>query len=272
MDDGHPLAGRHGLLAQHDGVASLEQFYPGPGENRLRIEATTHSFYQETARRALTDIEPRPHIGMVLREPAARLLSSFRFTRDNLANCDKALSFNEYVECLLAGEAHQLDHFYQSDASLWIAKRELSFGKYVQWIDWWLEQLPRERLRLMLLEQMRAEPRDVVMDLCDWLSVDGSWYTDYDFSAENTTYAVSRQGLHRMIRHLGPLIPRSLIRDKVKAAYLHWQGRGAAPDDGYEEGLRRLRAYFAPYNRELAERYSLDLHRWWGAEALHADS
>lgn len=271
MDPDHPLAGRHGLSISRDGAAAFRNFFPTWNAARIELEGTTHTFYQSAAREHFAVMQPLPYLVFSLREPAARLLSSFRFTRDNLANCDKALTFEEYVDCLLVGDLQKLDRFYRSEASLWIAKRELALGRYVQWIDWWLERLPPERLRLMLFEQMRAEPCAVVMGLCDWLGVNADWYADYDFSARNATYAVSMQGLHRMIRRLGPLVPRSLIRDKVKAAYLRWQGRGRAPDQSYEEGLRRLRAYFAPYNRELAERYGLALQRWWGEEVLYAD-
>lgn len=271
MDSTHPLVSRHGLSVSADGEKAFERFYEEEADAQLRLEGTTHTFYQSIARDQLAGMKPQPRLIMLLREPAARVLSSFRFTRDNLANCDRSLTFDQYVDWLLSGWSGNLDRFYRNKESLWVAKRELELGKYVRWIDWWLERMPPKRLRLILFEQMRTYPREAVMDLCGWLGVNENCYEHFDFNAKNATYPVGRQGLHRMIRQLGPLIPRSSIRAKAKAAYLRWQGRGAAPDKGYEEGVQRLRTHFAPYNRELSARYSLDLQRWWGEKALHAD-
>jgi len=271
MDPAHPLAGHHGSKASEDDILAFEKFYDNGSKASLRFEGTTHTYYQAMAREWFVNLTPKPCVAMLLREPARRLLSSFRFTRDKIANCDRSLTFNQYVHWLLAGKTDRLDQFYIDAGSLWIARRELELGQYVRWIDWWLEELPRECFRLVLFEQMQAEPCATTMALCDWLDVDSGWYLDYDFNARNPTYPVSMQGLHRIIRRLDPLVPRSLVRDKVKAAYLRLQSRGRAPDQDYEEGLRRLRAYFAPYNRELAERYGLALQRWWGEGVLYAD-
>src|SRR5690606_29284173 len=85
MDDSHPLSGRHGLSFGRNGVESYSSFFPDRKEDSLLIEATTHYFYQRTARDYLSSLQKKPLIVMLLREPANRILSSFRFTRDNLA-------------------------------------------------------------------------------------------------------------------------------------------------------------------------------------------
>lgn len=268
MDREHPLYRRYGRAVQDDGLEALAHFFDKDDNSRVRFEGTTHSFYQETARQYLTAKDWQPLIVVLLREPAARLLSSFRFTRDNLANCDKSLSFDQYVDWLLADETDKLDRFFNSENSLWIGKRELQLGKYVQWLDWWRERIPAQCVHLELFERLRTDPAGSTQELCKRVGVDTHFYDTYAFTRHNTTQAVGRQGVHRLARRLQPLLPRGRVYEYLKRGYTRWQGGAAEEDHGYTEGLERMRAYFAPWNRELAERYQLDLAYWWGEHGL----
>lgn len=271
MDSSHPLSGRNGHSVGQDGLTAIERYFGGNSEGKVRFEGTTHTFYQATARQHLAALEPQPLVVMVLREPGRRLLSSFRFTRDNLSKCDKSLTFNQYVDWLLTGKVEELDRYFWGDASLWVAKRELELGKYAAWLDWWLEKLARNRLHLMLFEQLRQEPEAVIKEVCAPLGVDPGFYEGFSFEGQNVTYAVGKQRVHRLARRVASVIPRNLFRERVKRYYLRWQNQAASPEFDYDEGLRRVRAYFAPWNRDLANRYELDLERWWGTSILAAD-
>lgn len=267
MDAEHPLAGRHGASYDKDGLEQYMRFFPDDRNNRIRFEGTTHYFYQDTARQVLCAAQPQPTIIMLLREPAARVLSSFRFTRDNLSWCDRSLTFDHYVECLLKGKADTLNSYYHARGSLYIAKRQLELNRYVDWLDWWLEYLDPDRLEVILFEELKARPREVMRRLCDRLSVDDGLYENFDFEVKNRTLPVGRQSVHRLVGKLGGRVPSGPAKQWLKTCYLRWQARSAPLDGDYQQGLEALREYFAPWNHRLAQRYELDLEFWWGNSA-----
>jgi hypothetical protein len=219
----------------------------------------------------LAAMVPQQNIVMLLREPAFRVLSSFRFTRDNLGNCDKALTFNQYVDRLLAGNTNQLDRHFRSETSLTVAKRELELGKYSLWLDRWLKLFQEDRVHPMLFEQLRDSPAYEIKKLCESVGVDPEYYNEFSFSAKNPTYSVGKQNIHRMARHIAPMMPRGPLREVFKEEYLRWQRRRASAEIEYQEGVDRLRSYLGPWNRELEGRYGLNVRFWWGDDALAGD-
>lgn len=267
MDEDHPLAGSQGRLLSRDGPGGYEYFFQEPRAGRVRLDATTHYFYQRVARDYLAGLTPQPLVVMVLREPAARVWSSFRFTRDNLANCSRALSFDRYVECLLAGETDRLKRYYNAQDSLYVATREIALNQYSVWLDWWRERLAEDRLRVILFEELAYDPKRVMQLLCGHLGVDGRVYDDFEFRVYNRTTPIRYQRAHRVALRLASRLPTGLVAASVKRRYLAWQERAAPAEAGCENGLGQLRKHFGPWNRRLAQDYGLDLRRWWGAAA-----
>lgn len=268
MDPHNPLAGRHDRLLPRDGWEYIDAFFPEQNSGRLRFECTTHNFYQKTARDFLTSLKPQPLILMLLREPGNRQLSSFRFNQNTLAHCNRSLSFNQYVECLLAEKTEHLAPYFDNECTLWVAKHELMFGQYAEWLDWWLERLSPDNLMIVLFEELCSQPGQVMARICKRLDIDGQFYQRYPFKGENKTPRISSQKLHRMILSIDPWFPKIAARDWLKNVYWRWQGYMAPEEKEFKEGLARLREYFAPWNRKLNDRYQLKLETWWPSQAL----
>ena len=262
MDKEHPLCGEHGLDLHTNGIEAYQQFFPEPDSGRIRFEGTTHYFYQHTARDFIASLSSKPLVVILLREPAVRILSSFRFTRDNLANCDKELTFDQYVGCLLDGTPELLDKYYHSEGSLAIAKKELSLSCYVEWLDWWQEAVGLENLEIILFEDLKKKPGVVMRRLARRLGVDDSFYMDYPFDAINKTTPIAYQRFHRWAKKMAGRLPKNNIRNFLKRFYLTFQARSVQQDDSFEEGLLKLRAFFLHDNRALEKKYRLNLSDW----------
>jgi hypothetical protein len=263
LDHTHPLFGRHGASYKTDGPQSYNRFFPSKSETRsLRFESTTHYFYQDTARDYLTSLSPQPLIIMLLREPGARLFSSFRYTRDNLANCDHSLTFDYYIECILEGNTALLDRYYRSASSLYIAKKELDLSRYVMWLNWWRERLDPERLEIILLDDLRSNPQLVMTNLCKRLGVDESFYSDYVFHSRNPTFPIRTQSIHKIALRLSQGLPAGILKKLLKSMYLNWQATSMQPENDFERGLASFRNWIASSNDELGQSYNLNLSHW----------
>lgn len=123
MDPENPLCGRYGASFAHDGPEAYARFFDGPAEGRLRFEATTHSYYQRTARECFA-ASGGPLVVAALRRPEDRLRSAFHFWRDTRANVDRGLGFAEYAQALLDCRVESLRSRFKLETTFWIAARQ----------------------------------------------------------------------------------------------------------------------------------------------------
>jgi len=267
IDADHPLAVRQekrGKPTVHtSGLSTFDQFFDEPA-GRLRLEATTHHYYQETARKVLSQLEPPPHVFFILRQPAYRIRSSFLFTKHNRGRIDSDLTFNRYIELLLNEDPSTLDQYYHSGSSLYIAKRELELSKYVAWMERWEECLGPDRIHPLIFEHFVEESTHVVRQICQILGVESSFRTDRTTAPENRTTLVRSPTLQRLAYEIGKRIPDGRVKQTVKSVYQWAQIRDTsstgAPDT--DRGVERLMEYFEPWNDRLAQHPDLDLSRW----------
>lgn len=260
MDRDHPLCMRHGCSIQETGKAGLERFFDGPANGRIRLEATTHHVFQNSARDFVDAMTSAPHVIFLVREPAQRIRSAFIFTRDNLGVIDPAFTFEQYVEMLLRGTVEDMAPYFYSESSLWILQRELLWGNYVYWLDLWRNRVPAENFHIVLFEDMRDSPEATMTRLLPRLGLEP--VGDTVVAHKNASFRIGHHWLHRLVRRVNPLLPSGATKALLKHRYLAFQQRSAGGEEDHRLSLEALRRYFAPANASLAQYYGLDLRKW----------
>jgi hypothetical protein len=87
VDADNPLRRPEANYQQH-GLERYTFFAHRSPRNSFLLEGTTHYLYQQTALNFFAQLQPQPHVVVILRKPSARILSSFRYTQNNLARLD----------------------------------------------------------------------------------------------------------------------------------------------------------------------------------------
>lgn len=267
MDAEHPLTVRQekrGEPTAHTaGLSAFDTFFDESADG-LRLEATTHHYYQDTAQEMFARSEPKPHVLFVVRQPAHRIRSSFLFTKHNRGRIDPGLTFNRYVDVLLNGDPSVLSQHYHSDSSLYIAKRELELSTYVVWLERWEERLGTEHVHPLVFERFVEESRRVVVQICRTLGIDPSFYEKRSVSAKGETTLVRSPTLQRLAHEVGTRIPDGRLKQAVKSLYRWIQVQDASASDasGTDRGVEQLKEYFEPRNERLAQHSNLDLSSW----------
>ncbi len=250
---------------QRQGADGYCQFFPEPSPpTRHRLEATTHTLFQQTAREVLARQTPQPRVIVVLRKPSARVYSSFRFTQHNLAKVDPELSFARFQELLAAGDDAELRRRVYLERSLYVLRRDVAYSRYLEHLEPWAEALVPGHLHVLVMETLMSDPRRQLESLAKALGLDPGFYRDYAFPRINETFRVRSHRTHRLARALRPLVPRNRWTLGLYRAYLRWQRRPGASDTSAEDrqAIRRLDDYYRPYNERLAKRFGLDLEPW----------
>jgi hypothetical protein len=245
------------------GLDLYESFFPDCPDNiKIVLEATPHYIYQQTAKEFFANCDPQPHVIFLLRDPAKRIFSSFSFVQNNLARLDSNLTFEQMTDLLLdeTGElAKKLNYPADSFFYEWLST-QLPNNRYYDFISSWAELFPKEKIHIILFEEMIANPQETLIQLAINLGIDPVFYQNFYFEKRTQTMAIKNKFVHQMLLKLAPYLATSKIRGLLKSMYFKFNS--SAPKSATSESLSRLKAYFRPYNQQLAEKFNLNLNSW----------
>lgn len=183
-----------------DGIEDLaryaEYFAHCERGRRVFVEAST-GYLGEASSVAprMARLLPGVRLLFMLRNPVERLNSSFQFHRGRL-DLPADLDFSDYVGRCLAFER---DGRTPDELGLdeWYLK-VLRYGRYADDLSVYFERFPRAQVKVMLFEELRADPRAFMQELSRFLGIDGGFWRDFDFRPSNVTFAGRNRVLHRI--------------------------------------------------------------------------
>lgn len=265
LDAGHPLLRFAAAGSYHEhGLGGYEQFFARcDGDADIVFEATTHYLYQRTALEVLSQLRPQPQVVFVLRKPSERVYSSYQYTKNNLAKLDKEISFSRFVRLVEGGErVAGLDAVLGESA--YVLKNDIGYSRYVEHLTPWVERFGRERVHVLLFEDMRRDPRAFMKSLAARLGLDAAFYDGYSFPVRNETVSIKSQQLHRRARMFEGVLPDGALKDFVRGLYLKVQSDGQPPrkTDEDVQTLDALERAFRPFNLRLADELGVDISAW----------
>lgn len=261
IDPAHPLARRPSLAA--DGPAAWDSlFAPEDAAAPVRMEGTTHYLFDPVARASIAAM-PQACAVIVLREPAARVYSSFQYTANNLARLKPGLDFARYLDLVREGRP-LMPEWCTHPGSAHVLQNELHYSRYHLHVAPWLSAMGPDRVRILVMEDMVRAPQVTVAGIVAWLGLDPAWLPQIGARTRNRTERVRFPRVQAVVRALNArLRPPEAIRSALKRGYGALQFRGNAaisPED--RVALDRLRESYSEDNERLAGLASLDLSAW----------
>lgn len=245
-DINHFSSLRHGEPAPP--ISSYSSYFGHCSGQRIRLDASPDYFNGGWAvvgalHRDLPDLR----VVFTLRDPASRLWSHYRYRRQ-LGVAGEQVSFDDFVNACLSARAGQ-------DSGATRDYRTLSMGFYAQHLEPWFAVFG-EAARILFFEDLAADPRTVVADLCGWLGIGVAAAERIEYAAHNRTVEPRSRALQgladrinaagdRVFRHYPGLEAR--LREAYHAVNARRHTEGPSPQD------RALaESVYAEANRELA--------------------
>jgi hypothetical protein len=212
---------------------------------KIIFEATAPYIYFENALQRIRELPIRPKLLFILREPASRLYSKFKFNKYKLKNFQG--SFEEYVS--LNGTFGSGRHFEE--------------GLYINYLHPWMEVYGRENMGIFIFEEMLADRVGFMMKVAEFLDIEPGFYRDFDFFQRNETVAIKSVGLHRVGLWLQPYVPAK-VQELLIPFYMKLNSSKARDKNNLEkEQLAILKDLYASSNRELKQEFEeLNLPGW----------
>lgn len=263
MDPGHPLLRKNSSFHEHGLSGYQAYFRNSSAEHKIVFEATTHYIYQRTPIEVLSGLPEVPRIIFMLRKPSERVYSSFQYTKNNLANFTRDISFSQFVEIVRSNpEDTRLDEY--AGRSSYVLKNDLKYSRYIEYISRWRERFGGDRVHVFLFEEMKKNSPGFMKELASRIGIDSSFYDEYEFPVRNETFSVSYPALHRRVKGFNGLLGNGKLKAALRRGYLAAQSGKSKPAKSTEDvrTLRELEREFTPFNQRLAHEFGLDLSAW----------
>jgi len=231
---------------------------------QLLLEGCTHHLYQSEAPKVLAEGPYDVRILALVRPPERRVLSSFQYTKLNLAAVDPRMDFAEFVDLALEDQ-QRLERRISDPRSRAVLPRDIGYSRYVHYLRHWSDALGPDRVMVLSLEQLRGDPRGVLCRLSDWLGVDRGGFAGLSLERHNETRSPRWARLHRLARWLGDRWPTGHpVRDVAGSLYrrLNTTRAPGVLLDRELRALDRLRTFFAEDNRALSLEFSVPTEDW----------
>ena len=212
---------------------------------KIIFEATAPYIYFENALKRIRELPTSPKLLFILREPASRLYSKFKFNKYKLKNFQG--SFEEYVS--LGGKFGSGRHFEE--------------GLYITHLRKWIDVYGREKMGIFIFEEMLADRVRFMMRVAEFLSIDPDFYLDFDFFQRNETVAIKSVGLHRIGLRLQPFVPAK-VQEFLIPLYMKLNSSKARDKSTMEKDqLELLKDLYTSSNKELKQECEeLNLPGW----------
>lgn len=216
-----------------------------------RLEASPRYFIggPELVTRLDTELDG-PRILIALRDPVARMWSSYTYKRSKAA-IPASMSFAEFTAACREVVAGRLERRPESNAY-----RTLAVGAYATYLPDWFDRCG-ERVRIVFSEDLATRPAAVVGGICSWLGIDDRVAGGFDYAARNTTYVPRSHALRRVASWGNATLLKGSRSDSATAARLRsWYTKlNAAPvGERFSDADRRMVAdFYAPSIVQLRE-------------------
>jgi hypothetical protein len=260
LDADYPLARMH---SYEEGIAAYETYYPHAQPGQIRLEATPDYLYTPDAADRIAHALPGAGIRIVflLREPVARLISWYRYAKQN-GRLAAGMSFEQFIE-------QQDEHGEQP-------MRALAQGRYSDFLPHWLGVFGHDRVLITTHEALQADASAVVRRVCRFAGIDPDFYDDYGFRVINESREAALPGLpgaqrakHKLIWAIKPYVHdrpaiRGVLRKARRAvdAVLGSADKPDAPFTMSNDVRAKLEAYYADEPAHLAELLGVSSWMW----------
>jgi hypothetical protein len=232
-------------------VADYAAHFAGCADRAYALEATPGYFYGGAAlAEGLDRTCPDVRVLVSLRSPADRCWSWFGFVKSRM-RIPKDMTFAAYLDRCEQLHAQGVDDTVENQP-FW----GLGGGCYDQWWDAWHDRLG-ERVKVVMFEDLAADPATVVRSVCGWLGLDTDPVEQFAYEVDNKTQQYRHKSLQKAavgLNRRGEAFFHQHQQLKRTLRRVYYAANRATGDPGMPAALRaRLEEFYRPHNSRLAE-------------------
>ena len=200
---------------------------------KVVFEATAPYIYFKNALERINDLPTKPKLIFVLREPAARLYSQYRFNKYKLRN--NTGTFRQYV----------------SEQGNFASGENFQGGLYYEYLKRWVDEYSKERIGIFLFEEMVSDQTSFMKKIALYLHIEPQFYDEFSFIKRNETVSLRSTALHRFGLKVQPFVPSSIQEALMPLYFRLNKGKAIQDDEGDRELVEKLKEEYRSSNQLL---------------------
>lgn len=179
-----------------DGLDAYDQYFKHCSTDSKAFEASAGYLYAtDTAVEGFQKLPEVPKVIFILRYPSKQLVSHYKMTKYRL---------NRKVD-------HLMEYATRERVDL--------FWHYSKSLEAWLDNYPKDKLKVVLFEDLISNKVEGMKEIARYLDIDPSFYDEFDFEHRNESVAIKRKGLHDFGLKVQRYIPH-FIQKRLLPLYL----------------------------------------------------
>ncbi|MDB4196978.1 sulfotransferase domain-containing protein [Ascidiaceihabitans sp.] len=267
MDANYPLVRDGGY--NRSGLDGYARYFEtsGTGKYKCIFETTPDYIYQNTAIEVLASQLPETRVAFILRRPADRVLSMFKFTQNNISIVPANMTFLDFIkEIQKEGPDGKPGGLFSERK---IIANSINHSRYAKFLEQWYERISPERISIWRFEELAADPKLFMKRFATYFGLEQNNYDDFSFTHRNESFSVKSQKINRIIRSFRPYVSSSLksavALQWTRTAYRAIVERPTSFESkkvDYTPILENLDNIFEADNRRLETLTGLDFSCW----------
>lgn len=177
---------------------NYEAYFKSYKSEKYKLEASPEYIYERQL--AINNIKAHtdnPKLIFIFRNPTEKIISSFNHRKKNVLFDKADYSFEEFKKDYLS--VNSLEEASKSES---IYTKELMDGSYIDYIKDWFEAFDKKAINIIFFDDLKENPREVVMDVCKWLQIDTTFYDEKTFEVENKSVDFKNKSLQKLVSSL----------------------------------------------------------------------
>lgn len=243
LDNEYPLKSKYRF---EDGLDKYADFYSHCAGDKLRVEATPDYLYSPGTPCKINNSLPHTKLFFMLREPVSRLVSWYRFAKQN-GEVARDVSFDAYIGMLKKVEGQK-----GRKQSMLVLEQ----GCYSSFLQPYFKIFGRDRIYVAFYEEFQEKPTEILADICTFAGIDPWFYQEFDFKVHNRTETLRSPLVHkayigirfqvRQFTHDKPWLHGCLssLRQLVEPVYLRLNAGVREGTDMHPATARLLEDYY----------------------------
>lgn len=181
---------RHADPLATDKLQSYAELFNCESSQTIRLEASPDYLVGgEEVAASIHSLLPDAKLIFILREPVSRLVSSFRRRQSRADPRYAGLTLQNYVDTLVG---------YRQDGENGIFSKEINSVAYGSLLEAYVGQFSTSQVAVRFFDDLKRDTEGFVIDICQFLEIDASFYKDYEFAVENRTRNYRSKSLQRL--------------------------------------------------------------------------
>lgn len=180
----------------------------------------------------------------ILRNPAERIYSYYWYSV-GLGNIPQSLSFSNYLDACLRYEENGVIKYGLKVYDL----LQLQHGKYAENLKLYISTFGANNIEILSFDRLSDDPRLFMFDVCDFMGINRSFFTNYEFRKVNVTQTAKLTSVHHMAvwanRTMEPFLrkfPR--LKELLKNNYQKVNIKTVGYRPMEKEDMQRLNEYY----------------------------